>query len=107
MKQLGVLVFVGVVLAAVSIGAENGKAVFESMRCGVCHKSDTSKATPSLKEIALAYHGKESRLITYLKGEAAPITQPAMGNMMKRALEKTKALSDAERKALADFIQGH
>ncbi len=66
-----------------------------------------SKANPSLKEIAQAYHGKEERLLSYLKGEAAPIIQPEKARIMKRALEKTKALSDADRKALADFIMSH
>jgi cytochrome c551/c552 len=107
MKQLGVLVLVGIVLVAVSVAAEEGGAVFESQRCSTCHKPDSSTANPSLKEIAQVYHGKEDQLINYLKGEAKPIVNMGKANMMKRALEKTKALSDADRKALAGFIMGH
>jgi cytochrome c551/c552 len=107
MKQLGAFVLVGIVLVAVSVGAEEGAAIFDTQHCGVCHKPDSSTANPSLKEIALAYHGKEDQLISYLKGEAKPIVNMGKANMMKRALEKTKALSDADRKTLADFIMGH
>jgi cytochrome c len=92
---------------AVNAGAEQGGDLFESLRCGGCHKADVSKAPPSLKDMAGAYHGKDHQLTKYLKGEVGPIISPAEGNMMKRSLEKTKALSDADRKALADFIMGH
>ena len=107
MKKLCFFILFGLVLVAVNVAAENGAAVFESQRCGICHKPDISKTSPSLREIAQAYHGKEEHLIKYLKGEAAPVIETGKANMMKGALEKTKALSDADRQALADFIMGH
>ena len=93
--------------AAVSIGAEQEATVFESQGCGMCHKTEASGASPSLKEIAQAYQGREDHLIGFFKGEAEPIVQPARGSMMKGYIEKTKALSDAERKALADPIMSY
>jgi cytochrome c551/c552 len=63
-----------------------------------------AKAGPSLAEMAQAYQGKEDLLIGYLKGEAEPLIEWGKGSLMKRAIEKTKALSDVDRKALADFI---
>jgi cytochrome c len=107
MKRLSLVFLVAGLWLAVNVGAEQGGALFESLRCGGCHKADVSKAPPSLKEMAGAYHGKEDQLTSYLRGEAGPIVKPAEGNMMKRALEKTKALSDEDRKALADFIMSH
>lgn len=107
MKKLGLFVLAGIVLVAVNVAAEDGAVIFESQRCGMCHKPDISKTSPSLKEIAQAYHGKEDHLVRYLKGEADPVIDTGKANMMKGALEKTKAFSDADRKALADFIMGH
>ena len=62
---------------------------------------------PSLTEISQAYQGKEAQLIKYLKGDSEAIVRPEKGNRMKRQIEKTKALSDSGRKALADFILSH
>ena len=104
MKRLGLIILVGLLLIAAGVRAEDGKDIFSSHHCGTCHKADTGKANPSLKDIAQAYEGKETQLISYLKGETESIVNPAKGEAMKRYVEKTKALTDAERKALADFI---
>jgi cytochrome c551/c552 len=93
--------------AAVSIAAEQEVNVFESHGCDICHKPEASGGSPSLKEIAQGYQGKEAQLIGFFKGEAEPIVQPTKANMMKSFVEKTKALSDADRKALADYIMSH
>ena len=70
-----------------------------------CHKKEsTSKVNPFLTDIATAYQGKQEQLVKYLKGESEAIVRPEKGNLMKRHIEKTKMLSDADRKALADFI---
>ena len=76
-------------------------------KSGGCLKADISSASASLKRVASAYQGKEDQLTKYLNGDAGPIVKPAEGNLMKRAIEKTKALSDADRKTLADFIMSH
>ena len=93
--------------ATASIAVEQEVSVFESQGCGVCHKPEALGTFPSLKEIAQGYQGKEDHLINYFKGEAQPIVQPARASMMKGYIEKTKALSDAERKALADSIMSY
>ena len=107
MKRLILVLLMVSFVAAASIAADKEVTVFESHGCGVCHKPEASGTFPSLKEIAQGYQGKEDHLISYFKGEAEPILQPARASMMKGYIEKTKALSDAERKALADSIMSY
>ena len=107
MRNLILIVLVGLVFLAIHVGAEDGESIFSSHHCGTCHKLDTGKVNPSLKEIAQGYHGKEDRLISYFKGESEPIISPDKGAAMKRYVEKTKALSDSERKTLADYLLSH
>jgi len=57
--------------------------------------------------LAKAYKGKKEQLIKFFKGEAQSIVKPEMSATMKRQIEKTKALSDSERTALADFMLSH
>ena len=57
--------------------------------------------------MAQAYQGKGDQLVSYLKGEAEPLIEWGKAGLMKRAIEKTKALSDVDRKTLADFIISH
>ena len=92
------------VLFAGTVKAGDGAALFEGQRCGVCHKLDTGKTYPTLKEIAGVYQAKEEQLINYFNGEAEPIINPAKSATMKRYIEKTKAFSDEDRKALAKYI---
>jgi cytochrome c551/c552 len=107
MKRLICLLSLGVFLAAASVQAQQGAAIFEAQRCGTCHKPDIAKAGPSLAEMGQAYQEKEGLLVGYLKGEAEPLIEWGKGSLMKRAIEKTKALSDADRRALAEFIISH
>ena len=81
-----------------------GEATFQSLRCHICHKPDRRSAGPSLLEIAKAYSGKQQQLAQYLKGETEPLIDLGKRQVMERKLEKTKELSDAERKDLADYI---
>jgi cytochrome c len=107
MKKIGLVFVVASLWLAANVLAQQEGGIFESLHCGGCHKPDASNASPSLKEVAGGYQGKEDQLIKYLNGEAGPIVKPAEGNLMKRAIEKTKVLSDADTKALADFIMSH
>jgi cytochrome c len=107
MKKLIFSVIAMLVLASVGFAGDHGEAVFEAQRCGVCHKPDTGKMNLSLREIAEAYQGKEEQLIKYLKGEAEPMIRPEKADMMKRSVEKTKGLTDEERRALAVFMLGY
>ena len=93
------------ILAMNTALAEEGEAIFKSLGCISCHKKEsTSKVNPSLTEISQAYQGKEEQLIKYLKGESEPIVRPEKASLMKRKIEKTKSLSDADLKALAGFL---
>ena len=109
MKKLLSFVFVtGFLLLSAVISADDGESIFKSNGCGVCHKPETSSAgRPSLKDISQAYHGKEKQLETYFKGESEPIIAPEKASAMKRYIEKTKALSDEDRKLMVDFILKH
>jgi cytochrome c len=108
MKQIGIWI-IGVVcmIAFNAAWAEDGEAIFKSHGCTVCHKKESSsKVNPSLTEIAAAYQGKQEQLIQYLNGESESIVRPEKASLMKRYIKRTKALSDEERKALADFLVG-
>lgn len=94
----------GLLLASATGWGGQGEEMFTALRCGSCHKPETGKTNPSLKQIAQAYQGKKDLLMKYLEGESEPIIKPEKAGMMKRYIEKTKVLSDKERKALADFI---
>ena len=109
MKHIGIWIIGTVCILAISTAyADNGEAIFKSLGCMSCHKKEgTSKVNPSLAEISQAYQGKEEQLIRYLKGESEAIVKPEKSNMMKSKIKKTKNLSDAGRKALADFILSH
>ena len=107
MKYFYPVVFACLLMTGIDVRADDGDSVFESLRCGVCHKVDTGKTGPSLKEIAQAYEGKEDQILNYLNGQAEALIKTEKGRVMKRYIEKTKALSGGERQALADFILDH
>ena len=109
MKRIGIWIISAVCIVAVNTArADEGSTIFNSLGCKVCHKEEkSSKVNPSLTEIATAYQGKEEQLILYLKGDSEAIVRPEKASLMKRHIKKTKSLSDADRKALADFILIH
>jgi len=107
MKKIGIgLIWAFCVLGLNNVAvADEGKTIFKSQGCMSCHKKEsTSKVNPSLTEISQAYRGNEDQLIKYLKGESDAIVRPEKSNLMKRHIEKTKNLSDTDRKSLADYI---
>ena len=111
MKASGIIlaIFLCVIFTTVLSADQRGEAIFKSNGCVFCHKLEgvSSGTIPSLSDLAEAYKGKKERLIQYLKGEVDPIIKPKRAIIMKRQLEKTKALSDSERTALADFMLSH
>ena len=107
MKKVIFWGIVSLILVAASVWAGQGEEIFKAQRCSSCHRAETGKANPSLKELAQAYQGKNDRLINYLKGGAESIIRPEKAGIMKRYVEKTMALSEEDRKALADFIMSH
>jgi cytochrome c len=109
MKAYMMIVLAVVLLVTVQAGAEEGEAIFKAKGCITCHKKTAggSKINPSLPEIAQAYRDKEDQLLNYLKGDSEPIVKPQKFHTMKRQLKKISSLSDADLKALADFIMSH
>jgi len=106
MKKISILIFCAVCIVTIEPArADEGETIFKSQGCVSCHKKEsTSKVNPSLTEIATAYQSKEEQLIKYLQGEAEAIVRPEKANLMRRQIEKTKKLSDADRKALAGYL---
>jgi len=106
MKHIGIWMISVICLVALNTAmADEGETIFKSHGCISCHrKESTSKINPSLTEIAQAYQGKQEQLIKYLKGESEAIVRPEKSSMMKRQIKKTKALSDSDRKNLADYL---
>jgi cytochrome c len=105
MKKVIVIFIAVVCFTAPALAAEQGAALFKSQGCTACHRPEgSSKVNPSLTEIAQVYQGKENQLTRYLNGEADAIVKPDKAGMMKRHIKKTKQLSDADRKSIADFI---
>ena len=108
MKHIGIWIISAIFIFAADIArAAEGEAIFKSQGCRVCHKKEShSKVNPSLTEIARAYQGKPEQLVKFLNGESEAIVRPQKAGMMKRYIKRTKALSEADRKALADYILG-
>jgi len=108
-KQFVLVVLFLIALAGLCLAsAEQGEAIFKSQGCTLCHHADkSSKTNPSLRDIAQAYQGQDGRLNSYLQGQSEAIVNPEKGAMMKRQIEKTKVLADADRQALVDFIMSH
>ena len=98
-KLLAILVLVG----GVSFAAD-GEKIFKSKGCASCHQPAADTVGPSLKKIAQAYAGKEDQLVKFLKGQAPAIVDPAKAAIMKAQLTAIKGLSDAELKALAQYM---
>jgi cytochrome c len=105
MKKVIVIFIAVFCFTAPALAAEQGQTLFKSQGCTACHRPESSsKVNPSLTEIAQLYQGKEDQLTRYLNGEAEAIVKPDKAGMMKRHIEKTKQLSDADRKSIAGFI---
>jgi len=108
MKRLFFLVLSIAVLVLLSTfadqsGATDGKAIFESLRCGNCHKPDIEKTGTSLKQVAATY-GDQSKLVAYLEGKSEPIIEPKRRAVMQGQLKKIAKLSSEEKQALANYI---
>lgn len=84
--------------------AKKGQEIFESYGCAVCHKKDVDTIGPSLQTIAKAYLGKETTLVSYLRGQSAPIVEPERAPVMNPQLVKVKSLFDEDMEALATYI---
>ena len=87
------------------VWADDGETLFKTNGCMSCHKLESnSKTNPSLTDISHAYQGKAEQLKKYLRGNSEPIVKPDKGILMKRQIEKTKNLSDAELESLVNYM---
>jgi cytochrome c551/c552 len=83
--------------------AGDGAAVFDSLKCGMCHKPDKKAAAVSLADIAKTYEDKD-KLVKFLKSEIKPLIESDKWGMMKGQFTKITPLSDQEKNDLADYI---
>ncbi len=82
----------------------DGRKLFSSKGCTVCHKEKLDTVGPSLSKISAKYNGDKDSLIKFLRGKHPAIVDPARYTMMKPQISITKQMSDAELNALADYI---
>lgn len=83
----------------------SGQELFEGEgNCIACHKPDQKIIGPSLQEIAKIYKEKGGDIVLFLKEESDPIVDPSQYDIMKTNFAITKSMSDAELKALEDYI---
>ncbi|MGA2401843.1 MAG: c-type cytochrome [Syntrophobacteraceae bacterium] len=100
---LSILVMVCVLAAAGGAAAADGAAVFETLKCGMCHKPDKKAAAISLAEIVKTYSDRDT-IVKFFKGELKPLIESEKWGMMRGQLEKIKALPDEDKEALAEYI---
>ncbi|WP_456464264.1 c-type cytochrome [Persephonella sp.] len=85
----------------------NGETIFKAKGCAACHHTKNEGVGPSLSKISQVYSQDKSKLINFLKGKEKPIVDPQKFGIMSPQLNATKAMSDDELSALADFILKH
>ncbi len=93
-----------ILITNVSAQGETGQEIFEMKGCALCHKKSVNTIGPSLRSIWTAYLGKEISLVSYLKGQAEPIVDPARASIMNPQLVKISSLSDENIRKLAEYI---
>ncbi len=96
-----VLIF-GLAIAGDAV-AGDGAALFESLKCNMCHKPDKKAAAVSLADIGKAYSDK-GQLLKFFNGEIKPLIESEKYGMMRPQLTKIKALPDSEKEQLADYV---
>tara|TARA_R110001592_G_scaffold140938_1_gene362096 strand:- start:2052 stop:2498 length:447 start_codon:yes stop_codon:yes gene_type:complete len=87
-----------------AVDTEAGKEKFTTSGCVACHQVDAKTVGPALKTIATAYADNKDGLVAFLKGEGEAIVDPAQAAVMAPQTEVTKAMTDAERNSIADYI---
>ena len=108
MKKYLMFILMFMFLPGLSIAGEDGASIFKSQGCTSCHRPEKStKVNPSLAAIAEFYSDNTDQLVRYLNGEADAIVKPDKAKLMKRYVERTKKLSESERKALAEYIMSY
>jgi cytochrome c len=100
---VSIFVLVSALTVAGGAWAADGEEVFTRLKCGMCHKPDKKAAAVSLKQIVQTYSDKD-KLVKFFKGEAKPLIESDKWGMMRGQLEKIKALPEADKEALADYL---
>ncbi len=100
---LSILITVCVLASAAAAADADGAKVFETLKCGMCHKPDKKTGAISLAEIVQTYSDRD-KLVKFFKGEQKPLIETDRWGMMRGWLEKIKALPDEDKEALADYI---
>jgi len=83
---------------------KKGEKIFKDKGCVVCHQLDTKVIGPAAKEISKAYAGKKENLNSFLKGSSKSIIDPAQHALMEPQIAITKAMSDADRMAIVEYL---
>lgn len=89
--------------SGINMAEGEGAALYESMKCGMCHKPDKKAAAVSLADIARAYQEK-GKLVKFLNGESKPLIESEKWGMMKGQMSKIAPLQEQEKNELADYI---
>lgn len=83
----------------------SGQELFEGKgNCAACHQPNQKIIGPSIQEIAKIYKEQNGNIIDFLKNDAKPIVDPSQYEVMKTNFSITKNMSDAELKALEEYI---
>lgn len=83
---------------------KRGEKIFKDKGCVVCHQLDTKLIGPALKDIAKAYTGEKDNLNSFLKGNSKSIIDPEQHAIMEPQIAITKAMSDADRMAIVEYL---
>jgi cytochrome c len=81
-----------------------GKETFKTNGCVACHEPNRKVVGPALKDISAAYLDNREGLTAFLKGEGEAIVDPAQAAVMAPQIEITKAMEDADRDLIIDYI---
>jgi cytochrome c len=85
-----------------------GKELFEGKgNCVACHLVNQKVIGPSIQEMSKIYKSQNGNIINFLKNDATPIIDPSQYEIMQTNFAITKAMSDAELKALEAYIYSY
>lgn len=90
--------------APVTENVAKGEKMFKDKGCVVCHQLNTKLVGPALKDVAKAYAGDKTKLNNFLKGSSPSIIDPAQHAIMEPQIAITKAMSDADRMAIVEYL---
>lgn len=83
---------------------KKGEKLFKEKNCIICHQLDTKLVGPAVKEISKAYAGKKENLNSFLQGKSKSIIDPAQHAIMEPQIAITKAMSEADRMAIVEYL---